>query len=124
MENEKKVRHLGSRWSQPRDAGDDNRILKALFRLGSQVGEGKLAAYCHFTDGKNDARFQAALKRLQEYNCLEFRSASHGEAVRVTLTSEGKIWGLELTCTEQVIPSGGSLDHVNLAKNREAEASK
>jgi len=113
---ERKVRHLGRYWSTIPDAATDNKMLRWLFRLGSKVGEGNLASRLRMK--KDDPEFQASLRRLIDWNMVALESASHGEAVRVTLTGDGKMWGFNLTCEEQVSPPGSPQDHLNMAAKK------
>lgn len=101
MNEQLKVRHLGSRWSLPQDAADDNKVLRACFRLGSNTGLGKLANWCGWT--VKDQPFIDAVKRLSDFGMVLVESNRVREGLLVTLTAEGRAWGLEVTCKEQEV---------------------
>ncbi|HLX83153.1 MAG TPA: hypothetical protein VKR59_04615 [Terriglobales bacterium] len=120
MENkeERLVRHLGSRWSKVPDAGDDNKILRSLFRRGKSP-EGKLAQNAGFDGCTKNPRFQASLKRLIDFGCVELLPSLHADAVLVRLTKLGSGFALDLCCDEQVVPPGSPADHVKMAAEKQ-----
>lgn len=120
MTEQLKVRHLGCRWAAPEEAQADNRVLRALFRLGSKTGLGKLANYAGFK--LKDPRFEASLAKLAEWKMVELASANWGESVRASLTPEGTGFAEELCHKAQVEEQDASRQEVSDANKARLRA--